>query len=340
MHRMGGSLAASRAYRLAASIALAMLAAAPMPASAQIAPFSGQPSTIFSPPPSPPQSAPARPTPSVTRDPHTTLPPATAGKIPLALSARFADDGPFIPRGMHWRVFQARMDTTGTPILAAETKDSFPIFTLPPGDYVVHAAYGLATATRRVKLGTEARRETLVVPGGGLRVQGRVGEFAIPSQRMRFDVYEGSFLQRDGTGGSGGGNAERPAVVRNAVPGDVILLPAGVYYVQSTYGEGNAVINADVRIEPGRLTDATVHHRAAQITLKLVSVAGGEAIANTQWSVLTPGGDSIKESIGAFPSVVLAEGEYVAVARHDGRTYQNTFRVDSGRDREIEVLAR
>ena len=129
-------------------------------------------------------------------------------------------------------------------------------------------------------------------------------------------------------------------MVRNAIPGDIVLLPAGVYYIESTYGEGNAVIQADVRIEPGRLTDATAHHRAAQITLKLVGVAGGEAIANTQWSVLTPGGDSIKESSGAFPSVVLAEGEYVAVARHDGRTYQRNFRVDSGRDREIEVLAR
>ena len=39
---------------------------------------------------------------------------------------------------------------------------------------------------------------------------------------------------------------------------------------------------------------------------------GGEARANTQWSVLTPGGDVIKESIGAFPRVILAEGEYRA----------------------------
>ena len=62
--------------------------------------------------------------------------------------------------------------------------------------------------------------------------------------------------------------------------------------------------------------------------------------ANTSWSVLTPGGDSIKEFIGAFPSIVLADGEYVAVARHDGKTYQANFKVDAGRDREVEVLAR
>jgi hypothetical protein len=339
MHCISG-LRATASLRRLAGLAGTALTLAVLPAVAQVAPFSGQPGTVFSPPPPPPQAAPARPAVGSTREPHQTMPAVAPGKIPLALAARFSDDGPYIPRGLHWRVFFAKPDSSGAPSLAAEAKDSYPVFALAPGDYVVHASYGLASTTRRVHIGTEGKRETLVVPGGGLRVQGRVGEFAIASQRQRFDVYEGSFLQRGGSGAPTGGRAERPAVVRSAIPGDIVLLPAGVYYIQSTYGEGNSVIQADVRIEPGRLTDATVNHRASQITLKLVSATGGEAIANTQWSVLTPGGDSIKESIGAFPSVVLAEGEYVAVARHDGRTYQQNFRVDSGRDREIEVLAR
>jgi hypothetical protein len=340
MQRIVGQRATA-SLRLAGWTAAALtLALLPAPVAGQVAPFSGQPGTVFSPPPPPPQAAPSRPAVGSTRDPHQTIPAVASGKIPLALAARFSDDGPYIPRGLHWRVFFAKPDSSGAPSLAAEAKDSYPVFALSPGDYVVHASYGLASTTRRVHIGAEGKRETLVVPGGGLRVQGRVGEFAIASQRQRFDVYEGSFLQRSGSGAPTGGRAERPAVVRSAIPGDIVLLPAGVYYIQSTYGEGNSVIQADVRIEAGRLTDATVNHRASQITLKLVSATGGEAIANTQWSVLTPGGDSIKESIGAFPSVVLAEGEYVAVARHDGRTYQQNFRVDSGRDREIEVLAR
>ncbi len=341
MHRISGLRATASLRRLAGLTGAALtLALLPAPLQAQVAPFSGQPGTVFSPPPPPPQAAPARPTLGSDRGPHQTIPAVAPGKIPLALAARFSDDGPYIPRGLHWRVFFAKADSSGAPSLAGEAKDSYPVFALAPGDYVVHASYGLASTTRRVHVGTEGKRETLVIPGGGLRVQGRVGEFAIASQRQRFDVYEGSFLQRGGSGAPTGGRAERPAVVRSAIPGDIVLLPAGVYYIQSTYGEGNSVIQADVRIEAGRLTDATVNHRASQITLKLVSASGGEAIANTQWSVLTPGGDSIKESIGAFPSVVLAEGEYVAVARHDGRTYQQNFRVDSGRDREIEVLAR
>jgi hypothetical protein len=74
------------------------------------------------------------------------------------------------------------------------------------------------------------------------------------------------------------------------------------------------------------------------VTLRLASATGGEAIANTAWSVLTPGGDSVKESIGAFPSVILAEGEYVAVARNDGKLYSMNFRVEAGKDRDVEVL--
>jgi hypothetical protein len=35
----------------------------------------------------------------------------------------------------------------------------------------------------------------------------------------------------------------------------------------------------DLRVEPGQLTDATLYHRAAQMSFKLVSEAGGEAIA-------------------------------------------------------------
>ena len=41
---------------------------------------------------------------------------------------------------------------------------------------------------------------------------------------------------------------------------------------------------------PGKLTEAAVYQKAARLTLKLVSEHGGEAIANTAWSVVTPSG--------------------------------------------------
>jgi hypothetical protein len=296
------------------------------------------PPAPLAPPPAPQQQpAPPQPRPAAKETP----PANTPLRYSLNLVARYSAEGQNVTRALHWRIFVERPGTVQPLFLVSESQDASPTFSLPPGKYVVHVAYGLASFAQRIDV-TENRRETLVVAAGGLRLQGRVGEAVIQAQKLRFDIYEGAFLQRAATDGMKKRTArnERPPVVRGVLPGDLVLLPAGIYYVQSTYGEGNSTITADVRIESGRLTDATVHHRAAQITLRLVHATGGEALANTSWSVLTPGGDSIKEFIGAFPSIVLADGEYVAVARHDGKTYQTNFKVVAGRDREVEVLAR
>ena len=56
--------------------------------------------------------------------------------------------------------------------------------------------------------------------------------------------------------------------------------------------------------------------------------------------MLTPGGDIIKESIGAFPRVVLAEGDYRAIAKNEGKVYERNFSVVNGVDGEVEVVAK
>jgi hypothetical protein len=122
--------------------------------------------------------------------------------------------------------------------------------------------------------------------------------------------------------------------------GELVVVPEGTYYIVSNYGDGNAVVRSDIRVQAGKLTDVAVNHRAAVITLKLVTNTGGEALANTEWTVLTPGGDVIKESTGAFPKVILAEGEYRAIARNETKTFEREFKVTTGVDGEIEVLAR
>jgi hypothetical protein len=119
----------------------------------------------------------------------------------------------------------------------------------------------------------------------------------------------------------------------------VVRLNAGTYHVVSTYGAVNAVIRSDIRVEAGKLTEATVEHHAAEVTLKLVREAGGEAIADTSWSVLNEAGESIKETVGAFAPMVLAEGDYTAIAKNRDRIYQMDFKVETGRNHEIEVVA-
>jgi hypothetical protein len=37
--------------------------------------------------------------------------------------------------------------------------------------------------------------------------------------------------------------------------------------------------------------------------------------------------------------VTLAEGEYVLIARHEGKVYTREFKIESGLDRDIEIIA-
>jgi hypothetical protein len=133
-------------------------------------------------------------------------------------------------------------------------------------------------------------------------------------------------------------DGEQQLVVENVKPNTIVRLNAGTYHIVSEYGTVNAVIRSDIRVEPGKLTEAIIQHRAAQLTLKLVAEAGGEAIADTAWSILTSGGDVVSESVGAFPTIVLAEGEYTAIARNKNQTYQREFTVVAGRNSDVEVL--
>ena len=257
-------------------------------------------------------------------------PMVPAGKVALALSARFGKDAPQIDGGLTWRVYAAKANGKGEFRLVQEDKAPAPTLVLPAGRYIVHVGFGLATAVKPVTLQGPTVREEFDLPAGGLRIEGRVGDALIPSAQISFNVFKGSQFEP----------GEHRPIAEHVMTGNVVILPEGTYYIVSHYGDANAMVRSDIRVQAGKLTDVTVTHRAAAITLKLVAEKGGEALANTAWSVLTPGGDVIKESIGAFPRVILAEGEYRAIARNEGRVYEREFKVVTGVDGDVEVMAR
>jgi hypothetical protein len=286
--------------------------------------------------PAPPPAAP----PSAPLSPAATGAPSD-GASPLRLSAVLGgSDTQPVRSGVVWRIFEEAAQPDGSHKLVAQTDEAAPTLSLPDGVYVVHAAYGLAGATRRIVVEGNGATERLPLNAGGLKLVDMLGETRIPAQRLSISIYVPEK-----------GNAEAKLVLANARGDEVICLPEGSYHIVSTLldtGQGaqgganatNSVVTADLKVPAGKLIEATLKHHAATITLKLVKAPGGEALANTSFSVLTPGGDVIRELIGAFPSLVLAEGEYVAIARHDGKTYQNTFRVQSTKDADVEVPMR
>jgi hypothetical protein len=181
-----------------------------------------------------------------------------------------------------------------------------------------------------VQLRDEVVREVFDLPAGGLRLEGRVGDARIPAGQISFDIYKGSQFEP----------GDKRPVAGSVMTGDVVLLPEGTYYIVSKYGDGNAVVRSDIRVQTGKLTDVMVTHRAAAIMLKLVSRKGGEALANTEWAVVSPAGDVIVETKGAFPRVILAEGEYRILARNENKTYPQDVKIITGVDGEVEVLAK
>ena len=296
------------------------------PAQQQFAPATGSPSA-----PVPPSGGPTLMRPPPIGGSAQPTPLVSSGQSALMVSARFGRDFPQpITNGLIWRVFPAKPDPSRPFKPIKEERGASPVFMLPTGDYVVHVAFGLATAVRPVSLRSETAREIFDLPAGGIRLEGRVGDARIPSGQITFDVYPGSQFDV----------GERKPLAEGVITGDVVVVPEGTYYIVSNYGDSNAQVRSDIRVQVGKLTDAVINHHAAVMVLKLVNERGGEALANTEWTVLTPGGDVIKESIGAFPKVILAEGEYRAIARNEGRTYEQAFKVTTGIDGEIEVLAR
>ena len=304
------------------------------PSTGLISPVPATRSDMFGPSNLPvPSAAPPAQTPSQAPSSTTTtasIPAVPAGQVALALSARFGKDTQPIGGGLTWRVYNAKADANGSFKLVKEDKSPTPTLVLPAGTYIVHVGFGLATAVKPVDLRGANVREDFDLPAGGLRIEGKVGDVRIPPGQISFDVYKGSQFEA----------GDRRPIAEHVMTSDVLVVPEGTYYIVSNYGDANSVVRSDIRVQAGKLTDITVTHRAAAITLKLVTDRGGEAIANTAWSVLTPGGDVIKESIGAFPRVILAEGEYRAIARNEGKVFEREFKVVTGVDGDVEVQAR
>jgi hypothetical protein len=282
-------------------------------------------------------------------------PTSEPGPATLSLSAALNGGSALLTGGLRWRVFGAQSDPDGTHPLIVESSLAQPTLTIPSGDYVVHVAFGLASTAKRLTLSAGVRSERLTLSAGALRIEGTLADAPIDASKLSLAIYVPQ--NRNPLG---------KLVYAKGKAGDIIGLPEGSYHIVSTYLDtvgahssasaannsgksavlttpaaipSNSVVNADIKVNSGKRIDVTIRHRCATLTLKLVNKPAGEALANTTFTVLTPGGDVIRELMGAFPSLVLAEGEYVVIARHEAKVFQSTFQVQTGMDRDIEVVA-
>lgn len=248
----------------------------------------------------------------------------------VRMVARLTSDGQEIEEGLVWRVFWHPPGNPTHSTQVAIKEDAQPVFKLKVGDYIVNAALGRAHITRRITVasgGAAPAVEEFVLNAGGLRVKALVGGAEAASNSVSYTIYS----DRDQTD-------NRRLVLSAARPNLIMRLNAGIYHIVSTYGDANAVVQSDVTVEAGKLTEATVTHSAAKATFKLVHRAGGEALPDTQWTIQNPQGDEVKESVGALPTHILAPGSYTIVAKSQGRQFQRDITLANGETAQVELV--
>lgn len=287
----------------------------------------------------PPDTGRATPAPAVpgpTLPPNTTVVPRAPGadatkatSAQVSLVALLTADGQRIDQGLVWRIYA---ETPGHKVpskLLMTKREASPTVSLEPGEYTVNAAFGRADITRKITVAPGvAANEKFVLNAGGLRVKVLVDGVEPPANTVAYDIYSGERDQQD----------NRVKVLGGAKPKIVNRLNAGIYRIVSKYGDANAMVEADVTVEAGKLTEATMAHSAARVTFKLVTRAGGEALPDTQWTVQSLDGEVVTQSVGALPTHILAPGTYSVTAKSGERVFKRDFTLANGEVAQVEVL--
>jgi hypothetical protein len=273
------------------------------------------------PPPAPTVAAKATPPP----------PPQVQRPVPVTFKAVVSEQGPRLQTGLTWRVYASNgSPQSGGYKLLSTHREAMPTAALLPGEYLVNAAYGLSNLTKKIKVESgRSLEETFVLNTGGLKLAAALPDGGpLPDSAVRFDILSD---EEDQFG-------NRQIILHNAKPGTITRLNAGAYRIDSLYGDTNAKVRVDVTVEPGKVTEATIKQTGAKTTFKLVQSLGGEAMADTKWTILTSAGDVVKENAGALPTHILAPGSYAVVADHAGLSYTRKFSIESGETKQVEVV--
>ncbi len=252
-----------------------------------------------------------------------------ASQTQLILNARLTNSHPDIEKGLVWRVYAPILGIDNKLPLVAIYKGGSARFDLEPGSYLIHVSFGHMSAVRHIRLENgQSLVKNFNLEAGGVILNATLLNGLMNEKELRFTIYEDE-KENDDTG----------VILSNIKPQSVVRLKAGRYHVASHYGSINATVRSDIQVDAGKITEVTLEHQAAQIVLKLVRQEGGEALADTSWSLANDSGDIVYETVGAYVSLVLAEGEYIAIAKNKDKIYQKVFSVVSGHDEDISVVA-
>ncbi len=250
--------------------------------------------------------------------------------LPLRAEAHLSDGAPPISSGVTWRVFAAegggggRGDAASLELLHRSDAPRLEL-SLPAGDYVVSAAYGMAALARAISL-RKAISDPLafVLDAGAVFLDAKSTDGTpLDPERLRFVIFAGQ--------------SERALLTAQKAM-TYVRLPAGRYRLRGTYGDFSAQAENLLVVEAGKLIESLLIFDLGQLELRAVRELGGAPQLGVSWTVVGPRGEPVAESDAAIARLSLQAGDYTVYARHGERIYKRSLTLEGGEPHALDVL--
>jgi hypothetical protein len=243
--------------------------------------------------------------------------PGTEG---FELAARLKEHGGLIGRPIAWRIYRLLSAPNAGGELIYDGDTAIADFLAQPGDYRIDLAYGLARFSRIVTLEAGQRLSLAFnLNIGGLRVLSRLAAPPPVNFRTSHRIYALSGADR------------MRLIAENAIPGDLLRLPAGRYRIESQLTPGNAIALSDIEVKPGILSAVEIDHRAGIASLAL----DGAVPSSVTWQILDGAGRVAATASGPSSDVILSPGRYQVEVAVGSATLSRSITISAGKRLEV-----
>ncbi len=239
------------------------------------------------------------------------------GSEGVTLTARLSAHSLSPAQDVSWRIHNAAGE------ILIESRSGEIDANLPPGEYQVTAALGFLQITEPLTVPRGSKLQiSYILNAGALRLLPRLGGAMNRELEAQNKVFA-----LDGT-------VQGNLIATSRVPGEVLMLAAGRYRIESTFAAGNARAVTDVHVKPGIMSAVDIDHIATAVKLEANGVVSDASI----WSVVAGNGDDVAEIMGATGLLALHPGSYTATLTTPTVRNTQNFSIEAGGPQSITVV--
>lgn len=258
------------------------------------------------------------------------------GPSRLILSATLGNAGTPIDGPVRWQVRKAGEDDASPPLLdVAEARFTVP---LEPGEYLVDARYGLATATSQVTIAKEgATRKAIAFDAGAVQL----GTVDLAGSAPAASPAVGDIIVTVSPAAEGGSDTAGAPIALRAGANRELILPSGEYWVTAQRGSAREVTK--VSVEAGSRQKISPLSRYGTVDISVAGPQTAQAVDPASSSdgkiVITiyvddpdnpSGRREVRRSASPSASFMLPAGTYYVNARAGSASAQKLIAVGAG----------